>query len=221
MKVASPSLVSNHTDDIIKLFDDELGRGLITSDKINRFLRENSQQFLIVGYPDSTAKNPPVAFYHTPLPEKQRGNPVTKLEGKVVGEPVGVSICGVYSKSQLASYLNFSGDNYPSFLDNVERIGIIDFFVVHHKAQQNNIGSILVNKATELFQYQNCEMMMCFLPKQWDSYHATKRIFSNNRYRPMREYDNYWMEVSLQEGYHCKNCGPPPCKCTSVLVLRS
>ncbi len=221
MEVATPGLVSQHIEDIVQLYDDVIEKKWYSQTDFKRFLKEGSQEFLVIGYPDSTAQQPPIAFYHTPLPEKKRATPVDFLEGKIVGEPAGVAVCGVYTQSQLASKLSFRGDGYPRILRNGKRIGLIDLIAVHKKAQQNKIGSILVKHAVELFEYQNCDMIVALVPKNWANYHGIKRILTRSKLRPVREFDNYWMNNSLQDGFHCPRCGPPPCRCTAVLFIRS
>lgn len=221
MEVATPELVNGHIDDIVELFEKEIEKKWYSYSDIRRFLKDNSQEFLVIGYPDSTAEQPPIAFYHTPLPETTRATPIDFLEGKVVGEPAGVAVCGVYTQSQLASKLAFRGDSYPRILRNGKRIGLIDLMAVHKKAQQNKIGSILVQNAVELFEHQSCDIIITLVPKDWANYHGLERVFSRSKFRPVREFENYWMNESLQNGFHCPRCGPPPCRCTAVLFMRS
>lgn len=218
-----PQLVRQHIDPLQDIIDSESGTGWGEKAGLFKALRPSSSHFMVVAYPDSTQKTgPPVKMYHTPIPSVDTAEDgVTEVSRKVVlAQPAGVCIAGVFNPTELASFFLFEPSAYPPALGKSKPpIGVVQMVAVHRLAKQNGVGEALLKEVSRGLEAASCNAQAGIGWKENDN-EAVAKIMNRVGYSAVREYPNYWFEDSLDEGYNCVHCGPPPCRCTSILYLK-
>ena len=97
-------------------------------------------------------------------------------------------------------------------------LGMLVSIAVKSKHQNKGIGTKLVIKLLKKFRENNAGMslMTAWKSKNGVSMH---KIADRIGYKAIAEVGNYWKEDSQIYGYHCPECGSPPCKCACVVYV--
>lgn len=227
MQVIHPDLVKEKAAPALReIIDSQIGDDWARKLGMDKALKDNSSHFLTIAFPDSTQKSPPIRVYHTPVPgvhtdEENWATDEDIPRKVVVSEPAGVCIAGKFDSPSLASYFNFSPDEYPPILGQADPpIGVIECVAVHKLAKQNSIGTELVRRTVDLLEAGGCHTQTGIGWKEVGN-EPVYRIMRKAGFSAIREFENYWFDESRHEGYKCYRCGPPPCDCTAVIYVRS
>ena len=131
-----------------------------------------------------------------------------KVLGYVIGKLYSnASFFKKYKKIKLAK---------ANELKKAKKIGMLVSIAVKSKYQRKKIGSRLVRALLKKFNEHNVETtaMTAWKSKNGISMH---KIASQQGFKELAEIKNYWKKDSQNHGYHCPDCGPPPCKCSCVV----
>ena len=99
------------------------------------------------------------------------------------------------------------------------KTGLLDLLVVHPDFQRQGIGTELFKARMAAFSTLNIT--------HFKFYHWVKKqrphpyIAIAHGFKLKEILPNYWLRESLKFGYHCKECGPPPCKCICRLYEKN
>lgn len=97
-------------------------------------------------------------------------------------------------------------------------IAIFKTLAVHPDHQHKGYGSILLKHGLELLETYQLPILY-ILWKEGERAGFAKRI-KNLGFTPFADIKNYWLNDSLKKNYHCKRCGPPPCKCSATFYIK-
>lgn len=99
------------------------------------------------------------------------------------------------------------------------KTGLLDLLVVHPDFQRQGIGTALFKARMAAFstlQITRFKFYHWVKKQRPHPYIAIAHGFKLKEILP-----NYWLRESLKFGYHCKECGPPPCKCICRLYEKN
>jgi N-acetylglutamate synthase-like GNAT family acetyltransferase len=93
--------------------------------------------------------------------------------------------------------------------------GLLDLLVVHPDFQRQGIGTSLFKARMSAF---STLQITRFILYHWVKKQRPKPYIAIAHGFKLKEIlPNYWQRESSKIGYHCEECGPPPCKCTCHL----
>lgn len=216
--IVTPDVLKPHLPDIIQLISDELGEGYTTKHEIRKAVEYGNDRFLVVAFPDLD-NDPPCQVVMSPPPSAGQGTGKTSLPDGVHNVPVAVGIGCVFDSASLASHMNFSPDEYPPSLAQSSPVGILRGLCIHDDASGNGIMEATIKTTVTQLEDEGCRVQ-CFLAWRGSGGVQFYDIFKDNDFKVRREFADYWIEESIDKGYKCPECGPPPCNCSALLFVR-
>lgn len=216
--LVQPSVLEPHLPDILDIIYSQLGDDYTSSSEVKSAMGYGGSRFLSVAFPDLD-RNPPCRIVHSPPPSASRGDGAASLPDGVHDVPAAVTIGCAFDSAGLASHLNFPPDEYPPSLGQSSPVGVLRAYAIHDDAKGEGIMDATIGHTVDVLDDEGCRVQ-CLLAWRGDGGVQFYDIFKNHDFTLRREFPDYWMEESIQEGYHCPICGPPPCQCSALLFVR-
>lgn len=104
-------------------------------------------------------------------------------------------------------------------LDGVDRIGFLSSLAVRQADKGMGIGTRLARAFLESIDARGIRLTLLTGWKDTQGLHIGT-IAHRLGFTDLQEITNYYNADSLRRGYTCPICGPPPCRCSAVVMLR-
>lgn len=98
-----------------------------------------------------------------------------------------------------------------------ERLGYRSLTAVAERAKRQGVADTLVRQGLA-FLSDKVEVVVCDAWKSTTTHIAN--ILERHGYEFIKECPDYWAADSLADGFICKACGQPPCRCTAVIYAK-
>lgn len=225
----TPTVLDPHIEQLKGLIDDHRGTGYLTEIDLRHALRGDTRCFVVVAFPTPDADTDAVVV-HSPVGHTvgavdaatapRHAEPVDELPDVAV--PVPAAVClGVFDPANagFASTFNLQGVDYPPEVARSDAVGLVESPAVHKEAHGHGLGEMVIASTVELLTDHGCRVLCAFGWRTQTGVHAAD-IYRDHGFSAVREYDQYWYEESIQSGFRCGTCGPPPCQCSAVFFTR-
>lgn len=212
VQTIKPHILKQHITSIRDISKQQLGKGYLTESRIEKAIQTGNTHYLLVALEEEDE----ITIYKTPQSIEEVG-----FAKNIPPESniIGFCLYGVYSDGALDEYIHVNREEYPEKLKQSMKTGIIRTVAVHPSHTGNGIGSEMVTNAIDLLSDMDEIDEMCIVGwKSEDGCHI-ESVLEDTAFNPEIEYEKYWTQSSLREGYTCSFCGAPPCMCNAVVFL--
>ena len=152
--------------------------------------------------------------------DKNNSSEVVELINQAFGKQYSDSKSSLFTQSILLVALH--DEKIVGFCagDELEnKTGLLDLLVVHPSFQNLGIGSLLFKARMTAFSKLHITKFVLY---HWVKTQLPEpKIAVAHGFKLKEVVANYWQQESLKVGYHCKECGPPPCTCACHVYERS
>lgn len=207
---------------VVDIADRELGKGYLDPDLIGRSTDDDGPYFTRVatvdarfGSDESIADRLAERLLDESPVAAETVPGFDGFDSKVVGFCLGA----VFTLPELREYLRIDGDDVPSGVAHAERIGVVRTIAVHDEFESQGIGTRLVGDCVSECLSRGATAL-CSVGWREDGRVNIGGIMDHFGFQRAGEYEEYWREESVEEGYRCDSCGEPPCTCSAVLFTR-
>lgn len=92
----------------------------------------------------------------------------------------------------------------------------IKTIAVAQEYQGYSVGTRLINDSIKEFKERKITTI-CTVA--WKNKERTnlQGIMEHMGFKRLLKIDNYWKQISEEEGFHCPVCGAPPCQCSAEI----
>ena len=207
----------------VDIADNRLGRDYLSADSLETSLKEDSPYFTRLAVMESRfSKESSIAdkLAHRFL---NRGEPIVR--GKMVPtetnteEVIGFCLGALFDQDQLNEYLNIDQDDFPPGLTHANSIGVVRTVAVREGFENRGVGTALIKECINEVLEGNAEAL-CAVGWEQNGDINIGGLIQHFNFEAVGRYENYWREDSKEHGYHCNNCGEPPCECPATLFVR-
>lgn len=225
----APDALAPHIDQLENLIDEQRGTGYLSAKDLRYALRRDTRCFLTVAFPAPEADVDAV-IVHSPVEytvgrydsdtAPRHDDPVETLPDPAV--PVPAAVClGVFdpATAAFASTFNVQGPDFPPEVAQSDAVGLIESPSIHKEARGHGLGEMVIAPTIDLLTTHGCQVLCAFGWRTQNGVYAAD-IYYDHGFQAVREYDRYWYEESIQTGFRCAECGPPPCQCSAVFFTR-
>jgi len=137
-------------------------------------------------------------------------------EDRVVGLCCGQVLS---AKKLTANHLEISRSIPSSLLKTNRRIGLVNTIAVDNDAKGCGVGTQLLQALLSQFDAKNIRLSVLSGWKDKNGLHIGG-IARAAGFEEICEIPDFYEEDSIFEGFTCPVCGPPPCKCGAVIMVR-
>jgi ribosomal protein S18 acetylase RimI-like enzyme len=105
-------------------------------------------------------------------------------------------------------------------IDHEERVGFASAIAVEDNMKGRGIGTKLMQTLINRFDTEGINVSLL---SGWNSpkgLHITG-IARLVGFEVIREIEDFYKDGSINNGYRCQICGPPPCRCSAVIMMRT
>ena len=129
---------------------------------------------------------------------------------------MGFSLSKIMSGSSIKEYIHLTENEYPKALMCAKNIGLLGIIAVENEFQGRGLGTALIKDTIKEFSKREINTIWS---TAWRSSKGVNigGILGKSGFQILKEIPDYWKEDSIKRGYHCPDCGPPPCKCSAVV----
>jgi GNAT superfamily N-acetyltransferase len=133
------------------------------------------------------------------------------------GELIGVASARQLSSDGFAYYAPFGKEAVELFQRH--RIGSMDSASVLEQWQGQGIGRELGHRRVAWLETIGCDAIIGI---SWESglAHTSDRVFLRLGFERLARVSDFYVGISLERGFICPVCGPPPCQCAASLYLK-
>lgn len=143
----------------------------------------------------------------------------TSLQDVDSGQVVGFSVGAIFDQEELNSYLNISREDLPLALQSADRVGVLRTIAVDEQFEGRGIGTKLAEKRIQRIQ-QKGVTAFCAVGWEEDGNVNISGLMDYFGFEEELRIENYWKDESIENDYHCANCGEPPCTCSAVIFTK-
>lgn len=221
-KCVSENALRPYTDDVCEMIGSQLGSNYLSTDEMNSVIRADTDKHLVVAMPDETGEmynntGVPVQIYYTPLNENVTVD-YEELPETTTPTVIAATIGFTLPLIKFASEIELSGQSFPNVFANKSKIGLVDGTSVHDDFSRSGIGQRVLRLNAKMLKKKGCDILCAWAWRNRKGIYGG-HIFSQADFRPEREYQNYWKNQSINTGFYCPCCGPPPCNCSAILYV--
>jgi ribosomal protein S18 acetylase RimI-like enzyme len=101
-----------------------------------------------------------------------------------------------------------------------DRYGVVKTIVVSPEYRYNGYGTALFQDCLTLMSERQATAAVAIA---WMARIATNLsgLLTRQKFRQTEVIKKYWYQDSLDLGFHCRECGAPPCRCSAAIYWRS
>lgn len=99
------------------------------------------------------------------------------------------------------------------------RVGSLQFASVREDWQGRGVGRELGQRRVAWLKSIGCDLIVAL---SWESgaLHTSKGVFLRLGFESVGRVTDFYVGMSLQRGFTCPICGPPPCRCAASLFVK-
>lgn len=208
---------------VIDIADQRLGKDYLSTDLLSESLDEESQYFTRIAVVDSGFSEE--SSLADQLAESIVDRRTPNLDDTVThtdidsSEIIGFSVGAVMDQDALRSYLNVSASELPDGLRHSEAVGVVRTIAVRDGFEQRGVGTAIVEDCIDECLERDATAL-CAIGWEDDGKVNIGGIMEHFEFDEADRLPEYWHDESLEKGYHCENCGSPPCTCSAVLFTK-
>jgi GNAT superfamily N-acetyltransferase len=134
------------------------------------------------------------------------------------GSLVGVAGARVLPQDGFDYYLPFGREVILDLLQH-HRVGLMSTASVVEPLQGQGIGQELTRRRIQWMSDAGCTAQIAV---SWESglAHTSDRVFAKLGFKRLSQVKGFYGEDSVQRGWICPVCGPPPCRCSASFYVR-
>jgi ribosomal protein S18 acetylase RimI-like enzyme len=204
---------------IVDIADQQLGKDYLTSEIVESSLDSDSPYFTkvaVTDQPDTSIRDVIASRVGRDglIPGSNIG-----VSNLVPGRIVGFCLGAVFTPTQLDEYLHVDMDELPEAMRAPDKISVIRTIAVSEEYHGRGIGTELIQNSIDHCRQKESNVI-CSIGWREDGQVNIGGVLERLDFNRIAEYDEYWKEHSLEEGYSCQSCGDPPCTCSAVLFAK-
>jgi GNAT superfamily N-acetyltransferase len=145
-------------------------------------------------------------------------NPDRVLILAVLGdELIGVATARRLSSEGSSYYAPFGTEALALFQRNC--VGSLECASVQESWQGRGVGRQLAQRRMTWLAEQGCNAIVGIA---WESglQHTSDRVFLRLGFERLAQAKDFYFGISVQRGFICPVCGPPPCRCSASLYVK-
>ena len=132
---------------------------------------------------------------------------------------VGFANCYITdTQSFLSRYPKIASHRIKS-LESTEKIGVLASVAVDENFKGHGIGLKLMKACLNWLKEHESRAILMTGWKSAKGVHIGG-LAMRLAFEPLFEVEDYWLEDSVKNGYHCPECGAPPCHCSAVIYIK-
>ncbi|MEO5803594.1 MAG: GNAT family N-acetyltransferase, partial [Verrucomicrobiota bacterium] len=133
------------------------------------------------------------------------------------GELVGVASARRLPSDGSAYYAPFGNEAVELFRQH--RVGSMESASVEESWQGHGVGRELGRRRVAWLEEMGCDVIVGIA---WESGspHTSDRVFLRLGFEPLARVQDFYVNISVQRGFICPVCGPPPCRCSASLFVK-
>ncbi len=137
------------------------------------------------------------------------------LVATVNNQIAGFALAQIGDLDELMKLILTEHNWFKKQFSNYHTIGILKTIAVDPTFLNLGIGTALTKYRINILN-KKCDTILAI---SWEHKQnaANTKILEKCGLSLKLKIENYWQKDSLQKGYNCQTCGPPPCKCAALI----
>ena len=131
---------------------------------------------------------------------------------------IGYSIIHLIKADNLRKFLLKDAEMISGFFENDHLVQLRKTTALHHDFTGKGIGSEFIRHTMKML-CNKCDFVVSVNWKK-DNEIPMEKISRELGMTELVEIKDYWKEDSMKSGFHCPECGNPPCNCSAVFFVR-
>lgn len=115
----------------------------------------------------------------------------------------------------ISNELQFNSEELSTLKGEV--VGLRKSTAISPEHQGKGIGSQLISIGNEVLFKNSNTALVCI----WKNDRSLiKRLYEKEGFTTFKHLPYFWKKESREQGFHCIQCGQPPCNCSSIIMIK-